>query len=77
MRHLYNSFDEFRTWFNKMFSLSLNGKFVGLGRLSEYRIDWNRFQYKLYKILNGYYRKIFSDVIFMSFHGVSIKLYNR
>lgn len=77
MKQLFTSYEQFRTWFNKMFSLSLNGKFVGLGRLFEYRIDWKRFQYKLYKILNGYYRKVFSDVISMSFHGVCIKLYNR
>lgn len=73
----YNTFDEFRVWFNKTFSLSVNGKFYGLLRLADFGIDWKRFAYRLFKLLNGYYRKPAADIICMSFHGVSVKLYNR
>lgn len=72
-KNLLNDFDAFRRWFNRMFSLSLNGKFKGLGRLK----DWKRFAYRLYKELNGYYRRPSSDVIVMRISGQTIKLYNR
>lgn len=72
-KNLLNDFDAFRRWFNRMFSLSLNGKFKGLGRLK----DWKRFAYRLYKELNGYYRRPSSDVIVMRVSGQIIKLYNR
>lgn len=72
-KNLLNDFYAFRRWFNKMFSLSLNGKFVGLLRLK----DWKRFAYRLYKELNGYYCRPSRDVIFMRVAGQSIKLYNR
>ena len=72
-KQLLNDFDLFRRWFNKMFSLSLNGKFVGLGRLK----SWSHFAYKLYKLLNGYYRKPLSDIICFRVNGQTIKLYNR
>ena len=72
-KELLTNFDLFRKWFNKTFSLSLNGKFVGLSRLS----NWQLFAYRLYKILNGYYRKPFSDVISINLRNESIKLYNR
>lgn len=72
-KELLNDFDKFRTWFNKMFSLSLNGKFVGLLRLK----NWQLFAYRLYKILNGYYKKPAPDVICFTLHCVIIKLYNR
>lgn len=70
---LLNDFNAFRRWFNKMFSLSLNGKFVGLLRLK----DWKRFAYRLYKELNGYYRRPSSDILCMRISGQTIKLYNR
>lgn len=73
----FNDFDDFRYWFNKMFSLCLNGRFVGLLRLAEYGISWQRFAYKLYKLFNGYYRKPVSDVICIRMRGVVLKLYNR
>lgn len=72
-KELLNDFIAFRKWFNKMFSLSLNGKFSGLLRLK----DWKRFAYRLYKELNGYYRRPSSDVIVMRVSGQLIKLYNR
>lgn len=72
-KELLNDFDAFRKWFNQMFSLSLNGKFVGLLRLK----DWKRFAYRLFKELNGYYRRPSSDVIVMHLSGQTIKLYNR
>ena len=72
-KELLNNFNDFRKWFNKLFSLSLNGKFVGLGRLK----NWKLFAYRLYKILNGYYRKPFSGVIKITFSYETIKLYNR
>ena len=72
-QELLNNFDKFRTWFNRMFSLSLNGKFVGLLRLK----NWKRFAYRLFKELNGYYRRPSSDIITMCISGQTIKLYNR
>lgn len=72
-KELLDNYEAFRLWFNRMFSLSLNGKFVGLGRL----LDWKRFAYRLYKELNGYYRRPSSDVICMRLHGQIIKFYNR
>lgn len=72
-QELLNNFDAFRLWFNRMFSLSLNGKFAGLLRLK----DWKHFAYKLYKLLNGYYRKPLADVITFRVNGDVVKLYNR
>lgn len=72
-QELLTNYDAFRLWFNRMFSLSLNGKFCGIGRLH----DWKRFAYRLYKLLNGYYRKPVSDVIVIRMSGQIIKLYNR
>lgn len=72
-KNLLNDFDAFRRWFNRLFSLSLNGKFKGLGCLK----DWKRFAYRLYKKLNGYYRRPSSDLIVMRVSGQTIKLYNR
>ena len=70
MKQIFKDFDSFRKWFNRFFSLSLNGKFVGLARLQEHRISWQRFQYKLYKVLNGYYRRKYDDILVFHFHGV-------
>lgn len=72
-KEFLTDFIAFRKWFNKMFSLSLNGKFCGLLRLK----DWKRFAYRLYKELNGYYRRPSRDVIVMKVSGDIIKLYNR
>ena len=72
-KELLNDFDNFRAWFNRMFSLSLNGKFAGLKRLK----NWRNFAYRLYKELNGYYRRPSADVIRMVVNGQTIKLYNR
>lgn len=72
-KELLENYDAFRRWFNSMFSLSLNGKFKGLGRLK----DWKRFAYRLYKELNGYYRRPSADVITFKVSGQTIKLYNR
>lgn len=71
--NLISDFYAFRRWFNKMFSLSLNGKFAGLGRLK----DWKRFAYRLYKILSGRYYKRYSDILVIRMSGDTIKLYNR
>lgn len=71
--NLINDFYEFRKWFNARFSLSLNGKFQGLLRLK----DWQRFAYRLYKLLNGRYFKPTSDIICIKVSGQLIKLYNR
>ena len=72
-KQLLTDFNAFRLWFNRMFSLFLNGKFKGLGNLK----DWKRFAYRLYKELNGYYSRPSSDVICMRVSGQIIKLYNR
>ena len=72
-KDLLNDFNAFRLWFNRMFSLSLNGKFKGLCSLK----DWKRFAYRLYKELNGYFLRPSSDVICMRVSGQTIKLYNR
>ena len=72
-KELLNNYEAFRLWFNRMFSLSLNGKFKGIGNLK----DWKRFAYRLYKELNGYYLRPSSDVIVMRVSGQTIKLYNR
>lgn len=69
-------FDSFRKWFNRMFSLSLDGKFKGLSTLS-LCIDWKRFAYRLYKLMNGYYRKPADDIICIRLSGHVVKLYNR
>lgn len=72
----YTNFNDYRCWFNRMFSLSLDGKFKGLSTLAKV-VDVERFAYRLYKILNGYYRKPSSDVICIRLSGHVIKLYNR
>lgn len=72
----YTSFNEYRRWFNKMFSLSLDGKFKGSSTLVLV-VDVERFAYRLYKILNGYYCKPSSDVICIKLSGHVIKFFNR
>lgn len=75
-KELLSNFYEFRKWFNRMFSLSFDGKFVGLCTMSLY-VDFDRFAYRLYKLLNGYYRKPVSDIIVIRLSGHVVKLYNR
>lgn len=70
---LLDDFNEFRKWFNARFSLSLDGKFVGLLRLK----NWRLFAYRLYKEFNGRYMRPSSDIICMRVSGQTIKLYNR
>ena len=72
-QELLLDFNAFRKWFNRMFSLSLNGKFKGLLCLK----NWKLFAYRLFKELNGRYRRPSSDVIVMRVSGQLIKLYNR
>lgn len=72
-KEMLNDFSAFRLWFNRSFSLSLNGKFKGIGSLK----DWKRFAYRLYKETNGYYLRPSSDVIVMRVSGQTIKLYSR
>lgn len=75
-KELLTDFVAFRRWFNRMFSLSLNGKFKGLSTLAKV-INFDLFAYRLYKLLSGRYRKPVSDVIVMHVSGNTIKLYNR
>lgn len=72
-KDLLNDFDAFRVWFNRRFSLSVNGKFKGLLFLK----NWKLFAYRLYKELNGYYRRPSSDVMCFRVSGQTIKLYDR
>lgn len=69
-------FLSFRKWFNKMFSLSLDGKFKGLSTLALV-VNFEQFAYKLYKILSGRYCKLYGDVLTLRVSGHTIKLYNR
>lgn len=57
-----------------MFKLSLDGKFVGLGRLVDLAC-FEAFAYKLFKRLDGRYRKLFGDVITMRVSGHTVKIY--
>ena len=75
-KELLTDFESFRKWFNRTFSLSLDGKFKGLCSLS-LLVDFDRFAYRLYKLLNGYYRRPVSDVLSMRLSGHTIKLYSR
>lgn len=76
------NFDNYRRWFNQLFSLSFDGKFKGLSiivRLYGERF-FEHFVYKLHKILNrpaGYRARLDSDVIVFRLSGHIVKLYNR
>lgn len=72
----YNNFEDYRRWFNRHFSLSLDGKFKGLSTMSKV-LNVERFAYRLFKLLNGYYRKPIGDIIVMNLSGHNIKLYAR
>lgn len=70
-------FLEFRMWFNKRFSLSLNGKFKGLLSLgSHLDLFIHRFK-KMFNSTARYSRFMLNDVVVMRFSGLVIKLYNR
>lgn len=69
--------DNFKIWFNRNFSLSLNGKYAGLDRV----VNLPLFKYKLNKVLNstsryGSRRKL-EDIITMRVSGQICKLYYR
>lgn len=69
--------ENFKTWFNRNFSLSLNGKYAGLDSV----INLSLFEYKLNKVLlsttrYGSRRKL-EDVITMRVSGQTCKLYYR
>lgn len=74
-------FNDFRRWFNQLFSLSFDGKFKGLSTLRN--LYGARFiehlQYKLQKAMrhnvDGYL--MHSEVLCMRISGHTIKLYNR
>lgn len=69
--------ENFKTWFNANFSLSLNGKWSGLDRVSNQPL----FEHKLNKVLSstlryGSQRKK-QDIITMRVSGQTCKLYYR
>lgn len=67
---------QFKTWFNKNYSLSYNGKFCGLDRISNLPL----FRHKLERLLvrsQSRRRAPLGDVISMSINHNSIKLYVR
>lgn len=73
----YKDFDSYRTWFNRNFALSFDGKFKGLSFLASI-LNIELFAYKLYKRLHpGKYTKALGDVISISINHHKIKLYAR
>lgn len=74
-------FNEFRKWFNQMFSLSFNGKFKGLSTLRDlYGMSFiEHLHYKLYKMMYRVcrYTRFNNEVILLRLGGNTIKLYNR
>lgn len=69
-------FDVYRRWFNRNFSLSFNGKFVGLLRLGD---KLELFIHRLGKYLNrplNPWTKT-PDIITIKLSGDVVKLYNR
>lgn len=69
--------ENFKTWFNQNFSLSLNGKWSGLDRVSNLPL----FEHKLNKVLStssryGSRRRL-EDIITMRVSGQTCKLYYR
>lgn len=69
--------ENFKTWFNRNFTLSLNGKYAGLDRVSNLPL----FEYKLIKVLHSTSRygsrRRLEDVITMRVSGQTCKLYYR
>lgn len=67
----------FKTWFNQNFSLSLNGKWSGLDRVSNLPL----FEHKLNKVLSSSSRygsrRRLEDIITMRVSGQTCKLYYR
>ena len=72
----FTNYDELRRWFNKNFSLSLDGKFKGLSTAASV-LNLDNLLYKLYKVLSGRYRKPVGDVLVFRVSGHSVKLYAR
>lgn len=73
--YLFHGFDAYRRWFNQMFSLSLDGKFVGLGRLGS---SLFLFVHKLAKLLNRpATMRPLDEVITFRVGGHTVKFYNR
>ena len=69
--------ENFKTWFNQNFSLSLNGKWSGLDRVSNLPL----FKHKLNKVLStssryGSRRRL-EDIITIRVSGQTCKLYYR
>lgn len=69
--------NSFKTWFNSNYSLSLNGKWSGLDRVSNLPL----FEHKLKKVLSSQSlygsRRKYEDVIIMRVSGQTCKLYYR
>lgn len=69
--------ENYKTWFNRNFSLSLNGKFVGLDRVANLSL----FEHKLNKVLHSQSRygsrRKYEDIITMRVSGQTCKLYYR
>lgn len=73
--YLTCGFDVYRRWFNQLFSLSFDGKFIGLLRLGDLL---EQFINKLGKMLNrGSHTKPLGDIIVFHLRGHVVKLYNR
>lgn len=69
--------ENFKTWFNENFSLSLNGKWRSIDHVTNLKL----FKHKLNKVLNSTSRygsrRKFEDVIIMRVSGQTCKLYYR
>ena len=69
--------ENFKTWFNNNYSLSLNGKWSGLDRVNNLPL----FEHKLNKVLSSTSRygsrRRLEDVITMRVSGQICKLYVR
>lgn len=81
---MYNKmiFDDFRKWFNKNFTLSLNGKFKGISTLLRLFGEkyFQHFIFKMNKALlgrHGRYLREVGDVLAFVVKGCKIKLYFR
>lgn len=67
---------DYKTWFNKNFSLSLDGKFKGLDCVSNLPL----FRHKLQRYLSGSnftYSRVLGDSFVMRVSGQTCKLYFR
>lgn len=77
-----DKYNDFRKLFNRMFSLSVNGKFKGLYYLLSF-MDVPHFEHFIYKLTQrvtkglGHYRRPLPLVFTMKVSGVTLKLYSR